>query len=295
MRSAQSTSRTAVITGASSGLGRALALDLAAAGAEVIGTVRTAADADRLRHSGAGRITPMLLDVRDGVGLSRLGRDVAAILGDRPLDALVNNAGVVVAGPLEEVDLDRVREALEVNVIGALATTRMLLPYLRRGHGRVVNVGSISAHVPVPFLAPYAASKAALAAMTRAMRLELAPTGVDVCLVEPGNHRSDLRRKAVAELDVSSPTYGPALARAVHLASRRAVQDADAAAFVASLRRVLDAPATRPAYLVGRDAVMLAAMRRWLPYRVFERIVRRVADGGQHAHRQLGDLEMTEG
>jgi NAD(P)-dependent dehydrogenase (short-subunit alcohol dehydrogenase family) len=284
--------RCIVITGASSGLGRALALDLAVAGDTVIGTVRSAADAERLQRDGGGGVTPIVLDVRDRAAVARLARDVDAIIGDQPLDALVNNAGVVVAGPLEELDLDRVHEAFEVNVLGTLAVTRALLPLLRRGRGRVVNVGSISAHVPAPFLAPYAASKAALGAMTRALRFELAPTGVDVCLVEPGNHRSELRRKAVASLDVTSPVYGPALRRAVNRADGRAAHDADAAAFVAAVRCVLDCRRSRAAYLVGRDAVVLAALRRWLPYGVFEGIVRRVA-GGAPADRAHTGIKST--
>lgn len=275
MSSGRTVPRTTLITGASSGLGRALALDLAAAGDTVIGTVRTEADADRLQRDGGGRITAVVLDVRSRADVARLERDIGPLLSAGRLDALVNNAGIVVAGPLEEVDLDRVRDTFEVNVIGALAMTRALLPYLRRGEGRVVNVGSISAHVPAPFLAPYGASKAALAAMTRAMRLELAPTGVHVSLLEAGNHRTDLWRKAIEPLDMTSPTYGRRLTSAVDGAGKRAARAADTAAFVAAARRVLDARRPRAAYLVGRDAVVLAALRRWLPYGLFEAVLRR--------------------
>ncbi len=282
--------RTCVVTGASSGLGRALALDLAAAGWRVVGTVRRSEDGERLRAASDGGVAPLVLDVRDATALAGLARDVGRTLGDRPLDALVNNAGVVVAGPLEELDLDRVRDAFDVNVLGALAVTRALLPLLRRegGRGRVVNVGSISAHVPAPFLAPYGASKAALGALSRAMRIELAPTGIDVCVVEPGNHRTDLWRTGIASLDVDSPRYGAALRRARDGAARRAAGAADVGAFVAAVRRLLDDPRPPAAVVVGRDAAILSSLRRWLPYAWFETIVRRAVAGPATDTRAVG-------
>lgn len=112
------------------------------------------------------------------------------------------------------------------------------------------------------------------------MRLEPMPTGVDVSLVEAGNHRTDLWRKALASLDLADPRYGPRLSQAVAVAGRRDARAADADHFVAAVRTVLDVPRPRATHPVGRDAVALAGLRRWLPYTHFEAILRRMTTPG---------------
>jgi NAD(P)-dependent dehydrogenase (short-subunit alcohol dehydrogenase family) len=174
-----------VITGASTGIGAACALDLDRRGWRVFAGVRSEADADRLSQQGSDRLWPVDLDVTEPEAIRAAAEQVAAEVGQRGLAGLINNAGILVAAPLELVSLDRLGRQLEVNVIGVVAVTQALLPLLRRGRGRIVNLGSLSGRVVAPFLAPYAASKFALEAVTDGLRVELGRWGISVSIVEP--------------------------------------------------------------------------------------------------------------
>src|SRR6476620_5894402 len=168
-----------VITGASTGIGRATAQHLASRGYDVLAGVRREVDADALRGD---RIEPVLVDVTEAGQVAALG----ATVGERPLRGLVNNAGVSIAGPAEFLALDEIRRQFEVNLFAHVAVTQQLLEALRRGRGRIVNMGSVGARTPLPFTAPYAASKAALWAFGDALRGELRPWGIHVATIEPG-------------------------------------------------------------------------------------------------------------
>jgi NAD(P)-dependent dehydrogenase (short-subunit alcohol dehydrogenase family) len=164
-------SRTVFVTGASTGIGRATALELARRGWAVLAGLRRPAEL------GPG-ITPVELDVTSPA-------QVAALRG-RPLDALVNNAGIAVTGPLEYLPLEELREQLEVNTVGQLAVIQACLPALRAARGRIVNVSSVSGRIAFPTYGPYAASKFALEALSDSLRRELRGSGVDVVVVQPG-------------------------------------------------------------------------------------------------------------
>jgi NAD(P)-dependent dehydrogenase (short-subunit alcohol dehydrogenase family) len=171
----------AVVTGASSGIGRATAVQLAQAGYHVYAGVRKLADGAALQQAAAGELTPLLLDVTSA---AQTGEAVAAVTGHTAgagLDALVNNAGIGLFGPLEILGLDDFRHQLEVNVTGQLAVTQAFLPLLRTAHGRIVLVGSIGARCTPPFVGALAASKSTLAAMGEALRQELAPWASGSC------------------------------------------------------------------------------------------------------------------
>src|SRR3954466_167591 len=168
-----------VITGASTGIGRATAKRLAAGGFDVIAGVRSEQTAEEMRGN---RITPAIVDITDQAQVDALREQV----GDRPLAGLVNNAGISLTGPLEFMALDEVRRQLEVNLVGHVAVIQALLEALRRGRGRIVNTGSVGARTPLPFNAAYAASKAGLAAMAESLRGELRGWGIHVATVEPG-------------------------------------------------------------------------------------------------------------
>ena len=170
-----------LVTGAARGIGRATVLRLAGAGWDVVAGVRRAADGEALTATAgaAGRITPLQLDVSDA-------GQVAALDGALPqrLDAVVNNAGVVVSGPIEAVPPAELRRQLDVNVVGQVAVTQAVLPRLRAARGRVVFVSSLSGRVSTPMTGAYSASKFALEAVADALRMELRPWGVRVVLVE---------------------------------------------------------------------------------------------------------------
>lgn len=273
-----------VITGASSGIGEACALHLDELGCRVFAGVRRPADGDALRARASDRLTPVLLDVTDPAAIRRAAETVDAAVGAAGLAGLVNNAGIGGGGPLEIVALDELRRVFEVNSIGPVAVTQALLPLLRRGRGRIVNIGSIAGLAATPFVGPYAASKFALEALTDAMRLELRPWGIQVSIVEPGAVASRIWEKArrradqmEAEADPQMKAYyGTAVARvreAIERAARRAIPARCVAEVVA---HALFAPRPKTRYLVGWDARLRAALAAWLPDRVQDWLLARI-------------------
>src|SRR5258708_33287478 len=177
--------RSVVATGASTGIGEACALRLDRRGFHVFAGVRREVDGGALKQKASGRLTPILLDVTDASSIKSAAAAVAASLDEEGLSGLVNNAGIAIAGPLEFLPIDELRRQFEVNVIGQIAVTQAFLPLLRKGHGRIVNMGSISGRLAFPLLGPYAASKFALRALTTALRMELRPWGIPVSIIEP--------------------------------------------------------------------------------------------------------------
>jgi NAD(P)-dependent dehydrogenase (short-subunit alcohol dehydrogenase family) len=184
-----------LITGASRGIGKTVAEHLSRHGWDVIAGVRAEEDGERLR-AGNDRITPVILDVTDTNHLAALDNT----LPDR-LDAVVNNAGVVVAGPMEFVPPSELRRQFDVNVVGQVAVTQAVLPRLRRSHGRVVFVSSLNGKISMPLVGAYAASKFAIEATADALRMELKPWGISVVIVEPAQTDTDMWRTADAFAD----------------------------------------------------------------------------------------------
>ena len=160
-----------VITGASTGIGKACALELDRRGFRVFAGVRSESAAQELQAQASARLTPVRIDVTDAASIAAAAETIARSVGDAGLAGLVNNAGIAVSGPLEIVPIDALRRQLEVNVIGPVAVTRSLLPLLRKARGRVVNMSSISGGVAAPYLGPYSASKFAMEAITDTLRL----------------------------------------------------------------------------------------------------------------------------
>jgi hypothetical protein len=202
-----------VVTGASTGIGAAIARRLAAHGFRVFGTVRRAEDRQSLEQSG---VNPVLMDVTDAATIVTARDEIADRLGATPLTALVNNAGVGAAGPLEHIPVDELRRVLEVNVVGVVAVTEAFLPRLRlAGGGRVVNIGSVSGRFALPFGGPYAASKFALEAISDSLRRELLPSGIRVVVIQPGSIITPIWDK-VAAMDLERyrhTAYAPVLPR----------------------------------------------------------------------------------
>lgn len=193
-----------LITGASSGIGRASALLLDKRGYRVFAGVRRAADAASLQKETSDRLVPVALDITDARQIAE-ARDVVerSVGPGNGLAALVNNAGIMVAGPLEFLPLNRLRWQLEVNLIGQVAVTQAFLPLIRQGHGRIVNIGSANGNFALPFMGAYAASKFALEAVTDAFRRELRPWRIRVSMIEPGTVETaiwDRSRAAISEL-----------------------------------------------------------------------------------------------
>jgi NAD(P)-dependent dehydrogenase (short-subunit alcohol dehydrogenase family) len=182
------------VTGASTGIGLDASRELTAHGFRVFGTVRREEDGRTLEQAG---VVPLLLDVTDEAGISAARDRVAGLLGGAPLAGLVNNAGISSPGPLELLDLDTFRRIFEVNVLGVVAVTKAFLPLLKESKGRIVNISSVSGRVATPFMAPYAASKFALEAISDCLRREMHPFGVKVVVIQPGNVRTPIWRKGI--------------------------------------------------------------------------------------------------
>lgn len=208
------TVRAILVSGASSGIGEATALAAARAGMLAYAGVRNEADAQRMAtlHD---NVRPVQLDVTDSASIEAAVGVVRA--GGVRLTGLVNNAGVVLGGPVESLSLQDVRAAFEVNCFGAIALTQAALPLLREQPSRIVFVGSVSGRVAVPYLAAYSASKFALRAFADALRIELKPSAIDVCLVEPGSVATPIWSKGRAMRDTMLariPDGAPAYYRA---------------------------------------------------------------------------------
>jgi len=178
--------RSVLITGASTGIGRACALHMDGLGWRVFAGVRKDADARSLRKEGSDRLTPVRLDVTDPRSIRLARTAIQRAVGRTGLSGLVNNAGIAYGGPVELLDIKELRGAFDVNFFGLISVTQAFLPMLRAGRGRVVNMSSVSGMVASPFLSPYSTTKWALEALSDAMRVELHPWGIEVAVVRPG-------------------------------------------------------------------------------------------------------------
>ena len=270
----------ALITGASTGIGRATALRLAGSGWTVLAGVRDVAAGERLaQEAPAGGLLPLSLDVTDVSQIAAAGARAAEQAGG--LDALVNNAGIGIGGPLELISPEDLRRQFEINVFGQVAVTQAMLPALRRAGGRIVFVSSIGGRVAMAFTAPYAASKHAIEALGDALRVELRSSGVRVALVEPGSVATPIWDKSRAEADrLSIPPelqeqYGnvpAAMDKVMQDTGRRGVAPEKVAE---TIERALSASHMRARYVVGSDARAMLMARRLLPDLLFDRVARR--------------------
>jgi NAD(P)-dependent dehydrogenase (short-subunit alcohol dehydrogenase family) len=261
-----------LITGSSRGIGRATAAHLAQRGWDVIATVRRAEDGAALVADGPpGRIQALELDVTDAPGIEALTERLPM-----RLDAVVNNAGIAVPGPLESLSADGLRHQLNVNVVGPVAITNAVLPKLRAVRGRIVFVSSMSGRISTPMTGAYNASKYALEAIADAWRLELRPWGISVSLIEPAMTDTDMWRKAPEQQQSVEETMASEHRElyAKHLdGMRRTIPRLQrmakpAEGVAATIERALTDARPKARYVVGFDAKAQAAVVAVLPQRV---------------------------
>jgi NAD(P)-dependent dehydrogenase (short-subunit alcohol dehydrogenase family) len=269
-----------LVTGASRGIGESIAAHLAASGWEVFAGVRGDQDARKLDGENL-RITPVILDVIRP-------EHIAALDDSLPehLDAVVNNAGVVVTGPMEVVAPAELRRQLEVNVVGQVAVTQAVLPRLRRSHGRIVFVSSLNGRVSFPLLGAYCASKFALEAVADALRMELKPWDIAVVVVEPAQTKTDMWHAAdtsmeqmaaamTAEMRQLYAGHLPGLSKAIARTRKTAVPPEKVAKVV---EEALTARRPRARYVVGAAPKLLLGVATNLPTSVRDRVLRSVSD-----------------
>jgi NAD(P)-dependent dehydrogenase (short-subunit alcohol dehydrogenase family) len=266
--------RHVLVTGTSTGIGRATALRLAADGFHVFATVRRVVDGDALVLAAAGdRLDAVTMDVLDPGQVREAARIVERHVGDRGLDALVNNAGVGLFYPLELVDIVAFRRQLEVNVTGPLTVTQTLLPLLRLARGRIVMIGSIGDRITMPFAGPIAAAKRALLALTEALRLELAAWDIKVILVEPASIRTEAVDKLASASAVACDDFGPSGRKLYGESFRRGIarglseerRGSAADVVAATVAKAIRTPRPRARYLVGKHSRRLALIAKLPP------------------------------
>jgi NAD(P)-dependent dehydrogenase (short-subunit alcohol dehydrogenase family) len=283
LRVRPSRSKSVVITGASSGLGKAAALHLSELGYRVFAGVRTESSAAEL--SGApstGELIPVMLDVTDAASIAHAGELVEHECSDTGLWAVINNAGVCISAPLECVPMDLMRTQLETNFVGALAVLQRFLPLLRASGGRIVNVSSGIANMVPPYSGPYAAAKLAQEGLSDALRRELRPLGVSVSVIQPGSVYTPMWgkiRESADEILAAAPpdvveTYRARFVASLTMSEARAraskTTTTDCAHAVAA---ALAAKRPKTRYRVGVDSRSAAVARRGVPDRMMDALI----------------------
>ncbi len=271
---------TALVTGASRGIGKGIVEHLAARGWDVIAGVRSQQDAEAVTKLAPQRVSSVILDVTSADDIAALERS----LPDR-LDAIVNNAGIAVGGAMETLSSDEWRKQLEINVIGALAVTQAVLPRLRKSRGRIVFISSVNGRLSMPMVGAYAASKFALEAAADALRMELKPWKIRVIVVEPAQTDTDMWRTAdamVEDLEAGLSAehrnlYAKHIAgfkKMIPVSQRIAVPTAKVSAVV---EEALTAKRPRARYVVGLVPKAQVALMSVMPAKMRDIALRKVS------------------
>jgi NAD(P)-dependent dehydrogenase (short-subunit alcohol dehydrogenase family) len=268
--------RSVVVTGASTGIGRATVLELVSAGFHVFATVRREKDAEGLRRQFPDVVTPLLMDLLDEDSVHAAGEVIRAT---GPLFGLVNNAGVALPGPLETMPLEVFRRQIEINLTAQLLVTQVMLPALHRSaeaidDARIIMIGSIGGRLSGPTLGGYGAAKHGLVGLSSSLRAELAPFKIKVVLIEPGAIKTPIwnrGRAAGEELQSRSPEsndrYAKQIQRATTMGKRLAASGLDPSVPAKVILEALQSKNPAPRQVVGREAKVIAAAVRLLPFR----------------------------
>ena len=279
-------SKSIVITGCSTGFGRALAFHLARRGWRVFATVRQEADAASLLTEAMAQgfrenLMPVMCDITHEGQVKDLAKKVA---GATPrLEALVNNAGTAFAAPLELLPLSELRAQLELNVVAQLSVTQALLPLLKVAPGMIINVSSVGGKIVFPVMGAYSMSKFALEAMSDALRVELAPFGVRVVVVEPGSSptaiwQTSLQRaeKTLDTLDMSVGRYAPLIETVKKSSLARAAKGFSPELFAETVEKILNSPNPKTRYPLPAAVTQRILLRRWLSDEWWDKQIRKM-------------------
>jgi NAD(P)-dependent dehydrogenase (short-subunit alcohol dehydrogenase family) len=275
--------KSALITGASTGIGRATALHLDAAGWKVFAGVRREGDATSLREAGSERLEPLMLDVTDTGQIAAAAERIGGAVGEAGLDGLVNNAGIAVPGPLETLPIDDFRRQVEVNLTAHVAVTQAMLPAIRRARGRIVFITSIGGLMAFPMFGAYHAAKFGLEAVGDVFRRELRPWGIPVAVVEPGSIATPIWERGEAEVDAIAgragdghrDLYGEAIDAYRDVARKTGARGIPPERVAKTIERALSTRRPRTRYLVGADARGQALAKAVLPDRLVDWLIAR--------------------
>ncbi len=274
-------SKTAVITGVSTGIGRGIAKTLCDNGWRVFGSVRKEQDANDAKSALGTNFTPLIFDVTDDAAIRAAAEEVKGALAGKTLGALVNNAGIAVAGPAAYINLDEVKRQMDINVYGPIRVIQAFLPLLGTDHsrsgprGRIINMSSVAGKISSPFMSPYAMSKHALEALSESLRRELMPHGIDVIIVGPGAIKTPIWAKS-DEIDVESyrqTEYFDVLSRMRDMMKEIGNQGLEPEDVGKLVLHILSAPAPKTRYPILKDEFMMWTLPQILPRRMVDRIV----------------------
>ncbi len=265
--------KTAVITGASSGIGKASVLTMLKAGWKVFATVRKDEDAARLQSAGNPNLIPIILDVQDQGKIGSAAEQVSALLAGRGLDGLVNVAGIGMARPIEYVTSQDLREIFDINVFGQIEVIQAFLPYIRKARGRIVNITSVGAHIAVPFGGMLNGSKSAFSMLSDTLRLELHPFGIRVIDVSPGAIKTPAVEKTLGNIeaviqklpDHGAAQYGTMLRNFARQAFARETNGSPPEVVAKAVKQALTATRPKIRYQAGKDARLLVTLSSILP------------------------------
>lgn len=275
--------KSVLVTGASTGIGRATALHLDQRGWRVFAGVRKDEDGASLRKAGSERLEPLMLDVTDAAQIATAAERVEADVGQAGLDGLVNNAGIAVPGPLETLPIDDFRRQIDVNLSAQVAVTQAMLPSIRNARGRIVFITSIGGLMAFPMFGAYHAAKFGLEAVGDVFRQELRPWGISVSIVEPGSIATPIWERGDAEVDAIGgrardghlDLYGEAIDAYREVARKTGERGIPAEKVAAKIEHALSARRPRTRYLVGADARGQALAKAILPDRLVDWLVAR--------------------
>lgn len=273
-----------VITGASSGIGRASAARMVQSAWRVFATVRKSQDGDRLRSDLGTNLTPVIMDVTDRASVIAAVEQVSSQLNGNGLHGLVNVAGIGKVRPVEYMTQNGLLEIFDINVFGQIAVTQAFLPLLRTGRGRIVNISSVGAHIAIPFGSLINASKSAFGIFSDTLRLELHPFGIHVSVVEPGAIKTPAVNKTLGDVEAVIRTlppngaakYGEMLRGFARRAFTREMNGSPPDVVARAIHDALTARRPRTRYRVGKHATLLAMLSKILPDRVLDAILFRI-------------------
>jgi len=274
-----------VITGVSSGIGWGTSKVLIEAGYRVFGSVRKQGDADRLKTAWGDAFVPLLFDVTNSDQVHAAAKQVKGALGDQPLKALINNAGMSDLGPVELLPLDRYRKLFEVNVFGMITVTQAFLPFLgaqpnfRGKPGRIINIGSIFGVIHYPMMSPYVGSKHAVEGITDCLRAELMGYGINVVLVGPGPVKSKIYQKNI-QIDTrytNGTRYEEPMQKMLDKQSESEEHGMSQEKLGNQIRKIIESKRPRPYYRPCKYRFVLWTLPRFMPTRVVDHTLAKMA------------------
>jgi NAD(P)-dependent dehydrogenase (short-subunit alcohol dehydrogenase family) len=273
--------KSVVITGASRGIGRTAALLLERSGFKVFAGVRRPEDGEQLVRKSKGNIFPIVIDVTKQDTIDSAAFQITGIVKDFGLWGLVNNAGIAVAGPMEFMPMERIREQFDINFFGQISVTQKFLPLIRQGKGRIVNISSKEGILSMPLVGPYCASKFALEAFSDTLRLELKQWNIPVAIIQPGTIATQIIEQSISSAEEcvrDLPRHAGELYDECFIAARKTAAKVLKAAIppdkvARTILKALTDKKPKSRYTVGIDARALSIMKKLIPDTMMDKII----------------------